>query len=145
MWLYILTAIGSGSLIAFQAGANKTLLSYVGNPLWTTTILFGIGFIFLLVVTFCSSMEFPPIKQLGLAPYWSYGGGIIVASYLLSITFLVPRIGLSMALFLVIAGQILGALLIEHWGLIGVAKQPINISKALGVLMMVIGIYLAKK
>ena len=60
--------------------------------------------------------------------------GILVTSF-----FLVPRLGSAAALCFVIAGQILAALLIEQFGLFGLALRDISWGRALGATLVVLG------
>lgn len=84
-------------------------------------------------------------QQLTSAPLYGYLGGIIVATYVVMITILVPRIGVGTAIGLIVTGQIICAVTIDHFGLFNVAVRPINITRAAGILLMIGGIYLVMK
>lgn len=60
--------------------------------------------------------------------------GIIVGA-----TFLVPRIGTGALFVLLVTGQVLAALVINQFGLLGVPAQPMNISIGIGAVMVVAG------
>ncbi len=78
-------------------------------------------------------------------PFPYYLGGILVAFYILSITWVAPQLGLVQAIFIILLGQILSSVLIEHFGIFGVKETPISLSRTAGVLCMLIGIYLARR
>ena len=77
------------------------------------------------------------------APWWSYSGGLIVAFYVFTITLLAPRLGVGTAISLVVTGQILAALTIDHFGLLWSLTVPLSPARLGGATLMVIGVYLA--
>lgn len=85
----------------------------------------------------------PTPADLGSAPWWSYTGGLIVAFYVFSITFLAPRLGVGTAIALVVTGQVMAALTIDHFGLMRSLTFPLTPARALGAALMVIGAFLA--
>jgi bacterial/archaeal transporter family-2 protein len=85
----------------------------------------------------------PRLAELGRAPWWSYLGGLIVAFYVLTITFLVPRIGVGAAIALIVTGQILAALTIDHFGLFRSLSFHLTPARALGGVLMIAGAFLA--
>jgi transporter family-2 protein len=87
----------------------------------------------------------PPIGKLTTAPLFSYAGGLIVATYVIMITILTPRLGVGAAIGLIVTGQILCAVLIDHFGLLNAAVRPINWMRFIGMLLMIAGVYLVMK
>ena len=122
LWLL---ALVSGALIPVQAAANAALSRSIhGN------IPFAAGTLFL-------------VADLRGAPWWSYTGGVIVAFYVFTITFLAPRLGVGTAIALIVTGQVLGALTIDHFGLLRSLTVPLNPARLGGATLIVIGVYLA--
>jgi bacterial/archaeal transporter family-2 protein len=65
--------------------------------------------------------------------------------YALSITYFAPRIGVGNAVFFVLLGQLVAAAAIDHYGLLGAAQFPLTPRRALGVAVMAVGVWLAKR
>lgn len=145
MNLYYVLAITSGVGIAIQASTNSVLLSHLKHNNLVALILFGSGLIFLALVflLFSSKASFN-IQALKAAPSWSYIGGVFIASYLLCILFLVPKIGVANSLFFIVLGQILASLIIEHFALFGVQQKLIDMQKLIGAGLMLVGVVMAK-
>jgi bacterial/archaeal transporter family-2 protein len=59
-----------------------------------------------------------------------------------TISVTLPRLGGTMMITLIITGQLLVGVLIDHFGWLGVAVHPINYSRILGVLLLLAGGYL---
>lgn len=85
------------------------------------------------------------INALSLAPKHLFLGGLLVVFYVLSITFIAPKIGVGNAIFLVLLGQIISAVAIDQFGWFGAPKTQISLIRAAGIVLMVAGIYLTRK
>jgi transporter family-2 protein len=95
------------------------------------------------VTVLLSGAPIPNGLDLRAAPWWSYTGGLIVAFYVLTITFLAPRLGVGTAIALVVTGQVLAALAIDHFGLLRSLTFPLTMSRLLGGVLMILGVFLA--
>src|SRR3546814_7201283 len=69
-----------------------------------------------------------------------YFGGTFVAFYVIAVTFIAPRFGVGNAIFFVLVGQIASAAAIDHFGLFGAARFPIDIRRTAGIALMVVGV-----
>jgi transporter family-2 protein len=78
-------------------------------------------------------------------PVSLYIGGLIGSVYLYGIVLLIPKIGSLMAFTLIIAGQLVMAMIIDHYGLLGMEQQSITYKSIIGVALIGFGIYLIKK
>lgn len=85
-----------------------------------------------------------PWKAYAVAPWYMLLPGVIVAYYMLSITTFGPVIGLGTAVILVVLGQVLCAVILDHLGLFGMPQVPISLTRVAGVALIVIGVALAR-
>jgi transporter family-2 protein len=73
--------------------------------------------------------------------YMWLAGGLGVVLYLtLSVTF--PRLGATATIVLVILGQLLAGLVIDHFGFLGVTVRSIDGGRVLGAAALLVGAYL---
>jgi transporter family-2 protein len=70
--------------------------------------------------------------------YW-ISGGILGAGFVTATVFLVPRIGVATLAAFVVAGQFMTAVLIDHYGLIGVVERSFTLVRAAGVALLFLG------
>ncbi len=143
--IYLGLAVITGALIPIQAATNTVFSKSIGNPFITGLMVFSVGLIGMILFVLISRTHIPPVQQLVSAPAYSYLGGIIVATYVVMITILAPRIGVGTAIGLIVTGQIICAVLIDHFGLFNVAIHSINSTRIAGVLLMIGGVYLVMK
>ncbi|HZM28036.1 MAG TPA: DMT family transporter [Gemmatimonadales bacterium] len=144
IYLLALLALVAGALIPVQAAANAALSkSLTGGVVASALTLFAVAGTVALAAVAITRTPLPSWNEFRAAPVWSFVGGAIVAIYVLTITFLAPRIGVGTAIAFIVTGQILAALTIDHFGLMRSLQVPINASRALGGVLMIVGAFLA--
>ena len=143
--IYIVLAFITGALIPIQASTNTTFSKSIGSPLITGLMVFIIGLVGMVIFVLLLRTPFPERQQLVSAPLFSYFGGVVVAIYVVMITILVPRIGVGTSIGLIVTGQIICAVVIDHFGFFGVDVRSISITRTIGVLLMIAGVYLVMK
>jgi transporter family-2 protein len=114
---YALTMLAAGIGIPVLAALNAQLGSRLGSPVAAAVVLFCVALLTSLVVL---AMTGPgPILALAGAPRHLMLAGLLVAFYILSITFIAPHFGVGNAVFFVLLGQLISAALI-------VASEPVK-------------------
>ena len=140
-WMYATMAV-AGIGIPVMAALNASLGRHVGAPT-AAVVLFTAAIAVALV--YAMTQGGLRLGALASAPRGLMWGGALIAFYVISITTLAPLIGVGTAVMLVLAGQIVSAALIDHFGLLGAPRTPIDATRALGVALMVAGVVLARR
>jgi len=137
--LVLATAIGG--TLALQAPLNSMLGRSVGG-LQATIVAFTIGLAALLAVSvFAGGLG--GIANAGDAPWWALvGGGLISAVYVASIVWTVRALGAGGLTAATIAGQFAVALVVDHYGWLGVDRSPITVTKLAGLGLIAAGTWL---
>lgn len=145
-WILLpVMALCAGALIPVQAVANATLSKSIDSVVYSAALLFLVGLAFIGSYILVNRAPLPSLTNFMSAPAYSYVGGVIVATYVLSITFLAPRMGVGNAICFIVTGQILVAVLIDHFGWLGATQTSLSISRGVGVILMIVGLFLARK
>lgn len=143
-FLLYLCAFILGAFIAIQAPINNQLaVAYGQNTLLAAFTSFVVGGVLLAIASFATGGVGVAVSALPQQPWWRFTGGILGALYILGSIFLVARIGLAPLLALVIAGQLLSSLTIDHFGLLGLAERKLSLVKVLGAVMVMAGVAVA--
>ncbi|UPT70475.1 MAG: DMT family transporter [Flavobacterium sp. JAD_PAG50586_2] len=143
--IYLVMALITGALIPVQASTNAAFTKSVGNPFITGLMVFVVGFLGMVVFVLISGTSMPTTEQVIAAPLYSYLGGIIVVSYVIIISILVPRIGVGNSIAFIVTGQVLFATIIDHFGLFGVNARSIDLTRIIGLILLIGGVYLVMK
>ena len=69
--------------------------------------------------------------------------GLMGACLVFAIAWLIPQVGAGPVMITLIAGQVLGGLIMSHFGWLGSPVQPISLTKLAGVAVMIAGVALA--
>jgi bacterial/archaeal transporter family-2 protein len=134
-------AIVIGGALALQAPLNSMLGRSVGG-LTATVVAFMVGLVALLAVSVLAG-GFSRIVDVGDAPWWALiGGGLISALYVASIVWTVRALGAGGLTAATIAGQFAVAMVVDHFGWLGVERQPITASKLAGLALLAAGTWL---
>jgi bacterial/archaeal transporter family-2 protein len=134
-------AIALGGALALQAPLNSMLGRSVGG-LTATVVAFAIGLVALLGVSVLAG-GLSGIAHAGDAPWWALiGGGLISAMYVASIVWTVRALGAGGLTAATIAGQFAVAMVVDHYGWLGVERQPITAAKLAGLALVAGGTYL---
>lgn len=147
MELLLLFAIAlvAGATLPVQAGINSALRQYVGRPELAALVSFCVGFVALLVWALVTRQPWPSAAQAARAPWWTWLGGFIGAFYVTAVVLLTPRLGVAMTLAISVAGQMGTAVALDHFGALGVPMRAFSPVRALGALLLVVGVVLIRR
>src|SRR3984885_10184926 len=137
---YAIWAFAAGALIPLVALLNAGIARTTGGQIQATIILFAIGLIASLLLALIMTVRLPDLHTLLRVAPQQYAGGLIVGFYVLSITFLAPRFGVGNAILFVVMAQLITSALIDHFGLAGAAVRPLTMLRAVGLLIVIIGV-----
>lgn len=136
-----LTAALVGAGLTVQVGMNATVRLAIGSPVLAAIVNFLVGLAALVAVAVASGARWAP-GSTATVPVWAWFGGLLGAVYVASTTVLGPRLGAAALLALTLAGQMLAALVIDHYGIIGFPQSPLTPSRLLGAALLVAGVLL---
>ena len=138
-WM-LLAGIGIPVLAALNAGLGGR----VGSAPAASVIALTLALSCAVAVTLATG-AWPRGAAWGDVPTHFFVGGVFMAFYLLSITFVGPRFGIGNAVFFVLLGQIASAAAIDHFGLFGAERAAIGGWRIAGIALMALGVFLARK
>ncbi len=75
-------------------------------------------------------------------PWYALSAGVMGLLIVGTIGYTVPRLGLVLAFTVMIASQFVMGAVIDHFGLLGAAVRPLDISRLLGVAVLLLGTWL---
>ena len=127
-----------------MAVLNARLGRALGEPLHAPMVLFVVGVIFVWVLGFSLTGRVPSVSAMAEMPKINLAGGIFVAFYVVSATFIAPRFGVGNFILFAMVAQILIAAVIDHWGLFGAVERPVSLLRIGGLVVMVSGLAIAQ-
>lgn len=143
-YLWILIAFIAGSLLPIQAGLNARLGKSINNPVFASLISFVIGTIALTLYVIFTKQE-ANWTGLKTAPLHLWLGGIIGAFYVTIVIFAFPKIGPALTFGLLVAGQMVISIVLDHTNTLVAEAHSFNIWRLLGIVLIVAGVVLIRK
>lgn len=140
----IALAVAVGATLPLQALLNARLGHSTSGPLFASFVSFLVGTVVLLAAVLAMRVRWPAASELAALPGWLWCGGLIGAVYVLSATALVPRLGAASLVCLIVLGQLVGSLLLDHAGVLS-APRPVDGVRLLGAVLVVAGALLVVK
>jgi len=140
---YALVMLAAGIGIPVLAALNAALGVRLGSPVAAAAILFVVA----LSATLLALALTGPTAVRGAigVPKHLFLAGLLVAFYVLSITFIAPHFGVGNAVFFVLLGQVISAAIIDHFGFFGAQISPLSLTRTGGIALVTAGVFLTQK
>ena len=142
--LVFLTLLLAGAATALQGPTNARLVTAVGSPLNAAFVSFAVGTVALGLLAMILQAR-PDVGAMKALPWWAWMGGLYGCAFVVSAAWGVPRLGVATTITVMIAGQLLLSLALDHFGALGVTKQPLSLGRIAGVALVIGGVVLVRR
>ena len=142
--VYLILSFVIGLFIALHLTMNAACGKMIGSTRAANFVFWSIG----AFVAFLIWLLFPQrvlIKEISSVNPLLLTAGAMGAVLILGVTWLVPKLGAGPMMVLLLAGQVVMATLLSHFGSLNLPQSPINLIKIIGVIFMLLGAYLVGK
>ncbi len=144
-YLYLLIALLAGAMMPTQAATNNKMAAFVDSPILAAFVSFVVGTVALLAYILLTGIPLANLSSVKDAPAIAWAGGFLGAFFVAAAVTLVPRLGVAMTFSLIIAGQMIVTLIIDHFGLLGVDVKPVSWARIAGILLITGGVVLIRR
>ena len=142
-FLYLL-ALGAGVSVATQQVLNGSLRTALGSPAWAGLVSYAVGLLTMIVTVIVLRERVPSWKTVADVPWWAWPGGVFGGAFILLVIVLLPSLGAATLFALVIAGQVLTAVTLDHFGAFGLTPHPISTARLAGAALLIAGVVLIR-
>lgn len=141
----LLAAVAAGTALTVQVACNTQLRFQLGSPLVATLCSFLVGSVALALYVLLARQPLPASARLAAAPWWTWVGGLLGAAYVFATIVLAPRLGPGVMFGAIVAGQMMSAIVVEHFGVLGVTSHPASLARLTGVALIVAGVVIIRR
>jgi transporter family-2 protein len=141
--LYAL-ALGAGVSVVTQQMLNGSLRTALGSPAWAGLVSYAGGLLTMVVAVIALREGVPTFRVIAAVPWWAWSGGLFGGAFILLAILLLPSLGAATLFALVIAGQVLAAVTLDHFGAFGLTPHPISIARLTGAVLLIAGVILMR-
>jgi transporter family-2 protein len=128
-----------------QAATNNKMAAFVDSPILAAFISFFVGTVALFIYVLATGTPLGNLASAKNAPPIAWVGGFMGAFFVTAAVTLVPRLGVAMTFSLIIAGQMMVTLVLDHFGFLGLEQRPVTIPRELGILLITGGVILIRR
>jgi transporter family-2 protein len=143
-YVLMIVAVLGGLSFVFQQAVNSNLRMEIGYPFWAGTISYAGGTIAMLLLVIAAREPFLSGADISKTYSLSWTGGVFGAIYIAISILLLPRIGAATLIACIVLGQMLGSLIFDHYGLLGVPIHQVTSMRLLGAALLLGGVVLIK-
>jgi transporter family-2 protein len=141
-FLPYLLGIVAGFGLSVQVAMNSQLRRTLQSANVAALVSFAAGILGLILLLLVVRTELPSRDTFASVPMWAWFGGLFGAFYVASSTVIAAQLGTSSLLALALLGQLATALIIDHFGWLGMPENPITLVRLAGVGLLGAGVWL---
>lgn len=142
--LFILLGLLAGMSVPTQSGINAQLGLWTRSPVLASAISFVVGTLTLVAYSLATRIPLPSLASIGEHPWWIWVGGSLGAFFVTATIILVPKVGATTMVALILTGQLAASLCLDHFGWLGCPVHHISLGRLAGVLLLSCGVWLIK-
>lgn len=138
-------AVLAGISVVTQQILNANLRAALSSAAWSGFASYFVG---LACMAFLALILRDPPPSVGVmlrVPWWAWSGGVFGAIFIGLAIVLVPQLGAATFIALVVAGQMLASAGFDHFGMLGLERQPLDATRVLGIVVLVGGVVLIRR
>ncbi len=140
----VAAVLAIGASLALQPPINAAMARVLGSPLLAASISIAISFIVVVLFWLTWGKAAGDLGQLRALPWWVTLGGVIGFCFVVAGVLIAPTLGVGLFFVCVVAGQLVGSILTDHFGAFGLPVKPINLMKLLGLGLVLAGTALVR-
>ncbi len=135
----------AGIGIPIMAALSGNLGDRLGSTVVAAMVLLSVGLLITAAYLFFVEGDLPSGFFPKDTPWYLYSAGAFFVFYIISITWVGPRFGISNAVSFVLLGQLIAMTAIDQYGLLGARQVSIDFQRLIGLLLMSLGVFLVVK
>lgn len=143
LWLVIVFICGA--LLPFQAGLNARLGKSIDSPTYASLFSFIVGALTVAIyLQFTKeTVTWAGLKSASISSW--LGGGVTGAIFITASMLALPRIGMAMTFGLIVAGQVIVSVLLDHFDILVAEQHSFNMWRLLGIILIIGGVLIVRK
>ncbi|MFJ1460083.1 DMT family transporter [Nocardia wallacei] len=150
MILIFVFMLAGGALRSVEAGCQNSLKLALHNVFLCGVIsyavaLTGVGIIFAVTLALSRHRHWPSRADLKAMPRWAPFGGLTGGAAIFAMITVASSVGVSTFNALIIAGQMLLATAMDHYGVMGFPRRRLTVQRLAGCVLLIAGSYLMAK
>lgn len=143
--LPVVLAVLAGASIVVQQVLNANLRTALSSAVWSGFTSYFVGVVCMALLALVLREPVPAAGVVLRISWWEWSGGVFGAIFIGLAILLVPVLGAATFIALLVAGQMVASVTIDHFGWMGLPQHPLDLTRVLGVALLVGGVILVRR
>jgi transporter family-2 protein len=140
--LIILIGLAGGIAVGLQSPLSSLMSQRIGTLESVFIVHIGGAIAALLPLLFYSGGK---LSQWRTVPWYALAAGVFGLVVIGAVSYMIPRIGVAASITTIVAGQLLVGTILDHFGLLGAAEKSLDLTRILGLGVVLVGVWLTVK
>jgi transporter family-2 protein len=140
--LIILIGLAGGVAVGLQSPLASMISQRLG--LFESVFIVHIGGAILALIPLLM-LGGGKLSQWRTVPWYALGAGIFGLIVIGAISYMIPRVGVAASITTIVAGQLLVGTILDHFGLLGAAEKTMDVTRVIGLIVVVAGVWITVK
>jgi transporter family-2 protein len=124
---------------------NANLRSAENSAVWSGFVSYFIGVLCMAALAVVMQEPVPFLSAITRIPWWAWSGGLFGAIFIGLAIILVPQLGAATFIALLVTGQMLASVALDHFGLFGLVQRSVDVPRVIGVVLLIGGVVLIRR
>lgn len=138
-------ALTAGISVVIQQILNANLKAELNSVVWSGFASYLLGVLCMVALAVILREPLPPAAAISRIPWWAWSGGLFGAIFIALNIVVAHQLGAAALFALLITGQMLAAITLDHFGWLGLPERPMDVSRLLGVAFLIAGVVLIRR
>lgn len=142
---FSILAILGGVSVAIQQVLNANLRVALDSAAWSGFVSYFVGVACMALLALALRDPIPSVAVAARVPWWAFSGGLFGATFIALAIFLIPKPGAASFIVLLVTGQMLASMMVDHFGWFGLPERPIDLPRIVGTALLIGGCVLIRR
>jgi transporter family-2 protein len=143
--LPVVLALTAGVSVVIQQILNANLRTELNSAVWSGFISYLLGLLCMLAVAIVLHEPIPSAGVVARIPWWAWSGGLFGAIFIGLSILVAQQLGAAALIALLVTGQMVTAIVLDHFGWLGLAQRSIDLPRVIGVSLLIVGVVLIRR
>jgi transporter family-2 protein len=140
----MILAVSAGISLVVQQALNANLRTALNSAAWSGFMSYFVGVLCMAALALFLHDPIPSVATVSRIPWLAWSGGLFGAIFIGLAIFLIPQLGAATFFVLLVTGQMVGSIVFDHFGLLGVPLHPVSVIRLVGVALLIGGVVLIR-
>jgi transporter family-2 protein len=143
IFLIILIGLAGGAAVGLQSPMASMISQRLG--IFESVFIVHLGGAIIALLPLLLLYGGGKLAQWRSVPWYALGAGIFGLIVIGAISYMIPRVGIAASITAIVAGQLLVGMFLDHFGLLGASIRSLDITRVIGMAVVLVGVWLTVK